>query len=84
MPNCRSARYIHYVTMTSMSSTRQAAIRRPLATPEEVAEYYGVPVQTLYQWRSRGKGPKSRRIGRHIRYEWDDVEAFEDGPKAVA
>ena len=70
--------------MTNMSSARQVATRRPLATPEEVAEYYGVPVQTLYQWRSRGKGPRARRIGRHIRYDWNDVETYEDGPKAVA
>lgn len=57
--------------------------KRPLATPEEVATYLGVPVATLYQWRHRGKGPKSRRIGRHVRYDWRDVESYEDSPRAA-
>jgi predicted DNA-binding transcriptional regulator AlpA len=52
--------------------------RAPLATPEEVATYYGVPVATLYQWRHRGIGPKASRIGRHLRYLWEDVEAYRD------
>jgi predicted DNA-binding transcriptional regulator AlpA len=52
--------------------------RRPLATPEQVAEHYGVPIATLYQWRSRGIGPRSSKIGRHIRYRWEDVEKYFD------
>lgn len=52
--------------------------RRPLATVEEVSEYLGVPVQTLYQWRWRGIGPKSARVGRHLRYRWSDVERWFD------
>lgn len=53
-----------------MDSTRQ-----PLATPEEVAAYLGIPVATLYQWRYRGVGPQASRVGRHLRYDWRDVEA---------
>ncbi|HKT05199.1 MAG TPA: helix-turn-helix domain-containing protein [Rugosimonospora sp.] len=52
--------------------------RKRLATPEEVAEYYGVPVATLYQWRARGRGPKSSKIGRHVRYRWEDVDKHFD------
>lgn len=52
--------------------------RRALATPEEVAEYYGVPVATLYQWRHRGLGPRSSKVGRHVRYRWEDVERYID------
>lgn len=50
----------------------------PLATPEQVSEYLGVPVQTLYMWRYRGTGPRSSRVGRHIRYRWVDVERWLD------
>ncbi|WP_247597778.1 hypothetical protein [Streptomyces sp. RKND-216] len=37
----------------------KAAARGPLATPDEIAEYLGVPVKTLYQWKCRGIGPIS-------------------------
>lgn len=50
--------------------------RRPLATPEQVSEYLGVPVDTLYQWRYRRIGPRASKIGRHLRYQWRDVEAY--------
>lgn len=42
-------------------------------TPEDVSAYLGVPVQTLYQWRYLGTGPKACRVGRHLRYDPDDV-----------
>lgn len=56
----------------------QSGTRRPLATVEEVAAYYGVPVQTLYQWRHRRIGPRGAKVGRHLRYRWEDVERYFD------
>jgi predicted DNA-binding transcriptional regulator AlpA len=48
-------------------------------TPEDVSAFLGgVPVATLYQWRHKGKGPKSRRVGRHLRYKPEDVRAWID------
>jgi excisionase family DNA binding protein len=49
---------------------------RRLATPIEVAAYLQVPVKTLYAWRYEGKGPRAHRVGRHLRYRWEDVEAW--------
>lgn len=43
---------------------------------KDVAEFLGVPVATLYQWRHRGYGPKSRRVGRYVRYEPAAVRAW--------
>lgn len=54
------------------------ADRRPLATMAEVAAYLKTPVATLYQWRHRGVGPRGSRVGRHVRYRWDDVERWLD------
>lgn len=51
-------------------------IPRPLATREQVADYLGVSVQTLDRWRKAGKGPSSRKLGRSVRYDWADVEAW--------
>lgn len=42
----------------------------------EVAEYLGIPVSTLYQWRHHGMGPRSRRVGRYLRYDPDDVQRW--------
>ena len=47
-----------------------------MATPADVADYLQVPVKTLYQWRYQGKGPRAYRVGRHLRYRWEDVEAW--------
>lgn len=40
-----------------------------LWTAEDVSDYLGIPVKTLYQWRWRGEGPPARKIGRHLRYD---------------
>jgi DNA-binding transcriptional MerR regulator len=43
---------------------------------EQVAEYLGVPVQTLYAWRKRRYGPPAGRVGRHLRYDPAVVRAW--------
>jgi excisionase family DNA binding protein len=53
-----------------------------LLRADEVAEFLGVPVKTLYQWRYKGVGPAGVRVGRHLRYRAVDVEAWVDGRAA--
>lgn len=43
---------------------------------QDVAQYLGVPVTTLYQWRYQRCGPEGRRVGRYIRYDPDDVREW--------
>jgi len=43
---------------------------------DELADYLGVPVATLYQWRYRSEGPPGFRVGRHLRYRWIDVDEW--------
>jgi DNA-binding transcriptional MerR regulator len=43
---------------------------------EQVAEYLGVPVQTLYTWRKRHYGPPAGRVGRHLRYDPAEVRLW--------
>ena len=47
-----------------------------LLTIEDLAEYLGVPVATLYAWRYHREGPPGFRVGRHIRYRWADIEEW--------
>ncbi|MGW0006049.1 helix-turn-helix transcriptional regulator [Nocardia grenadensis] len=49
---------------------------RPLATAAEVAEYRQTTVEALAQERYRGEGPAYHRLGRAIRYDWAEVEAW--------
>jgi DNA-binding transcriptional MerR regulator len=50
----------------------------PLWTVADVAIFLGVPVHTLYGWRTKAYGPAARRIGKHLRYRPDDVRAWVD------
>lgn len=43
---------------------------------QDVAEYLDVPVKTIYTWRYHGDGPRGFRVGRHLRFRWNDVEAW--------
>lgn len=47
-----------------------------LWSPEDLGEHLGIPVHTIYQWRTRGYGPPGHRIGRHIRYRPEDVHTW--------
>lgn len=47
-----------------------------MLTPEELSDVLRIPVQTLYQWRTRGKGPAAVRVGRHLRYRRADVDLW--------
>ncbi len=35
-----------------------------------------VAVQTLRNWRFQRKGPAYLKIGRNIRYQWEDIEKY--------
>lgn len=48
-------------------------IAERLWTTEETAEFLGIPKATLYQWHYLRTGPKPGRVGRHLRYDPEDV-----------
>jgi len=50
----------------------------PLLSIEDLAEYLGVPVTTIYDWRVGGKGPCGVRVGRHVKFTVSDVLAWID------
>lgn len=58
--------------------------RRPMATPEQVAEYLQVPLNTVYDWRRRRTGPKASKVGVHLRYRWEDIDAWVEAQSKVA
>jgi excisionase family DNA binding protein len=45
-------------------------------TPLDVADLFGVPVETVYQWRRKRTGPRGFRVGRHLRFDPEDVRRW--------
>lgn len=64
----------------------------PLATPKEVAAYRRTSEAALAQERYRGIGPKFKKLGKRVFYDWEDVSAWiaantlqrTDGPRGAA
>jgi predicted DNA-binding transcriptional regulator AlpA len=52
-------------------------------TPDDIAEMFEVPKETVYQWRKKRIGPRGFRIGKHLRYDPADVRAYVDQRKHV-
>jgi predicted DNA-binding transcriptional regulator AlpA len=55
------------------------AIRLPdrYLTPEDLVEMFELPsVETVYQWRRKRIGPRGFRVGRHLRFDPEDVRSW--------
>ncbi len=56
-------------------------------SPKELANRTGVPISTVYNWRTYNKGPRAMRVGKYVRYRLEDVLAWEESllePKVSA
>jgi excisionase family DNA binding protein len=47
-----------------------------LLTAQQLANYLGVPIATIYAWRYRRQGPPGFRVGKHLRFRRSDVQAW--------
>lgn len=47
-----------------------------LLSPQELADYLGVPLATVYVWNTRDSGPRKLRVGKHVRYRVSDVDKW--------
>jgi excisionase family DNA binding protein len=48
----------------------------PLLSVGELAAYLGVPVSTVYDWRTGGDGPVAHRLGKHLKFALSDVRGW--------
>ena len=65
------------------TAPRQAAARSsaehrldPVVTLAQLAAQLGVTVQTLYDLRSQGRGPRGFRVGRELRFRVSEVDSW--------
>ena len=49
-----------------------------LLSPEGLASWLGVPLPTVYAWRTKSYGPRGFKVGRHVRYRATEVERWLD------
>lgn len=61
------------LTNPSVQGPQLIDLRDDVVTVDEVARRLEVPKATLYGWRYKGTGPRSHRVGKHLRYRWSDV-----------
>lgn len=54
----------------------EAQATEQILSSSELAEYLGIPVATIYSWRSRGGGPPGAKVGRHTKYRRSRVDAW--------
>ena len=47
-----------------------------LQSPQQVADHLGIPLQTLYGWRTKGTAPRAVKVGKHLRFRPEDVRAW--------
>lgn len=59
------------------------ARRDKLMSADELSDYLGIPIATLYQWRHKGTGPPAFRVGRHLRYDPAAVRSWLDAQTGV-
>jgi excisionase family DNA binding protein len=48
----------------------------PVLTLSQLAAHLSVNVQTLYDLRSKGRGPRGFRVGRELRFRRSEVDAW--------
>ena len=59
-----------------IAAQREALRKKPLLTPEDVFQLYGIPVSTLATWRSRNKGPNYTKLEGSIFYTAKQIEKW--------
>ena len=72
----RAAGLAHLVCMETTTHPQTAL--GPVLTLSQLATQLGVTVQTLYDLRSQGRGPRGFRVGRELRFRVSEVDAWLD------
>jgi len=63
------------MTPTTLSSAPNPTLD-PVLTLSQLATQLGVTVQTLYDLRCQGRGPRGFRVGRELRFRVSEIDAW--------
>lgn len=71
------AAHLSGMASSSFSSSFEPVSRlERLLSIQELSEYLGVPVKTLYSWRAQRVGPRAVTVGRALRYQESAIVAW--------
>ena len=68
-----SAGLAHLVGMEPINRREST---EPALSIKELAAHLCIPVQTLYDLRSQGRGPTGFRVGRRLRFRQSEIDAW--------
>jgi hypothetical protein len=63
------------------SEAAKEILENRLLTPQDLAREYQIPIKTLANWRSQGKGPAYFKLGKNVRYRGVEVNKWVAGSK---
>lgn len=67
----------HLCGMSAVSKpVRSVPGLEPMIDVVTLAAYLGVPVSTIYDWRTNRNGPPAYRFGKHVMFAVSDVKAW--------
>lgn len=52
------------------------AVPRDWMSPQDLADWLGVPVKSVYVWNQTRTGPQGTRVGKHVRYSRQNIAAW--------
>lgn len=64
------------VSQVPTCADQRTVFTSPWLTTSEAGSYLSVSSGTLANWRSNGNGPLYRTVGRIVRYNVNDLDAF--------
>jgi excisionase family DNA binding protein len=64
--------------------TLQANPLPELLTAPQLARYLGVPLSTVYHWRSKREGPPGFRVGKRLQFRAADVAAWLEAKESAS
>jgi excisionase family DNA binding protein len=59
-----------------LSAPRLPTLSGPFLSTQQLADYLGVPISTVYAWREAGTAPPAHRIGKRLRFPVAGVERW--------
>lgn len=68
--------HTHTLNLADKAGFSSGCAELHLVDPTEAASFLCIPVKTLACWRSQGRGPAYRKLGRRIVYTLSDLQAW--------
>lgn len=66
------------MSQPAVSTKQESGFGGEILTVQQLADRYGIPVQTVYVWRMKHTGPRSMKLGSRAFYRLADVLAWEE------